>query len=166
MSNRFHAALFTVIAVVWLAPLPAAGQAAADAEALPRIAWGHPDLQGVWDFRTITPLERTNELANKEFFTDEEAAEFEREGALARNADLNRERVVTDRKAVNGTTETADLRLAYNNFWWDRGTRVVGTKRTSLVVDPPNGEDSRPYTGRAGATSRPCSGERTPRGRS
>ena len=61
---------------------------------------------------------------------------------LANNADLNREQkkqVTTDRGLVNGTRESRDLALAYNNFWWDRGDNVVGTRRTSLVIDPPNG---------------------------
>ena len=65
------------------------------------------------------------------------------EGVLARNADLNREEKkeeTTERGLVNGTTESIDLALAYNDFWWDRGTVVVETRRTSLVVDPPNGQ--------------------------
>src|SRR5438105_12964022 len=44
----------------------------------PRTAWGHPDLQGVWDPTTGTPLERPADLAGKEFLTDQEAAERER----------------------------------------------------------------------------------------
>ena len=40
----------------------------------PRTPYGRPDLQGVWDFRTITPLERSKELGTKAFFTAEEAA--------------------------------------------------------------------------------------------
>ena len=48
-------------------------------------------------------------------------------------------KVVTGRGTVNGTTETRDLALAYNDFWWDRGTQVVGTKRTSLIVAPSDG---------------------------
>ena len=72
MSDRFLAALSTVIAVVLLAPLPAVAQApttAADAWTLPRTPDGRPDLQGVWDYRTITPLERPSELAGREFLT-------------------------------------------------------------------------------------------------
>ena len=93
----------------------------------------------MWDFRTVTPLERPAALADKEFLTDEEVAAYEQERVRANNADLNREDVTTDRALVNGTRESADLRLAYNNFWWDRGTQVVGTQRTSLVIDPPDG---------------------------
>ncbi len=103
---------------------------------------GHPDLSGVWDFRTVTPLERPEEFAEKAFLTEEEVAEYAAQRVHANNADLNREekkKTTTTRGQVNGTRESRDLALAYNDFWWDRGTVVVETRRTSLVVDPPNG---------------------------
>ena len=56
------------------APVPVAKKADAPA---PRTPWGHPDLQGTWDYRTITPLERPRELGTKEFYTDEEAKALE-----------------------------------------------------------------------------------------
>ncbi len=88
---------------------------------------GQPDLQGVWSFATITPLERPRELADKEFFTPEEAREYE----IA-----YRERTNKDRR--DGPA-AADVSRAYNDFWWDPGTRVVKTLRTSLVIDPADG---------------------------
>ena len=103
---------------------------------------GRPDLSGIWDFRTVTPLERPEEFADKEYLSEEEVAAYAAERVRANNADLNREQkkqVTTSRGQVNGTRESRDLALAYNNFWWDRGTEVVETRRTSLVVDPPNG---------------------------
>ena len=109
-----------IVAIVSV-PSPALGQS------VPRTSWGHPDLQGTWSTATITPFERPAELAGKEFFTREEAAEFER---------LTLERENRDRR--DGTAE-ADVARAYNDFWWDRGTRVVPTRRTSLVVDPTDG---------------------------
>ena len=72
-----------------------------------------------------------------------EVAAYAAERVQARNADLNRDEkkgTTTDRGQVNGTRESSDLALAYNDFWWDRGTVVVETRRTSLVVDPPSGQ--------------------------
>ena len=84
---------------------------------------GHPDLQGVWNFATVTPLQRPPELAGKErFATDEEAA------AYAKRAALN-----LDRPPAAGDPG------AYNQFWIDAGTSVTRSRRTSLIVDPPDG---------------------------
>ena len=130
-----------VVALALLLAGTAAAQSAGDVAPL-RTAHGHPDLGGVWDFRTVTPLERPEELGDQAFFSEEESAEYAAARVLANNADLNREQkkqVTTDRGLVNGTRESRDLALAYNNFWWDRGDNVVGTRRTSLVIDPPNG---------------------------
>src|SRR5712691_9534432 len=76
--------LALAIGVASLSPLPAAGQSGSPAATttaetwtVPRTADGQPDLQGIWDFRTITPLERPRPLGSKAFFTDEEAAKFE-----------------------------------------------------------------------------------------
>ena len=117
MTERYLAAFVAVAAVALLVPLPAAGQA--------RTSWGDPDLQGIWDFRTLTPLERPDELAGKEVFTEEEAAEFV-EASLAEIAGRDDE-------------VPADIVGNYNQFWFDRGTTVVGTRRTSRIVDPPDG---------------------------
>lgn len=133
MKNGFLAA---AIAIVWAANAPVEGQTAAatakDATArtssAARTAWGHPDLQGVWDYATITPMERPSDLAGKEVFTPEEAAEFERRTLQQRNPDRR-----------DGGAQ-ADVSRAYNQFWWDYGTKVVGTRRTSLVVDPLDGK--------------------------
>ncbi len=107
-----------------------------------RTSDGHPNLIGVWDFRTVTPLERPEEFADKEFLTEEEVAAYAAERVRANSADLDREEKkirTTARAVVNGTRESEDLRFAYNDFWWDRGTVVVETRRTSLVIDPPDG---------------------------
>jgi len=93
-------------------------------KAIPRVADGHPDLQGVWGFATVTPMERPAELGEKVVLTDAEAAEFETQTALRNNRDLN---------VPAGNVGD------YNNFWYDRGTKVVEDKRTALIVDPPNG---------------------------
>src|SRR6266851_2242380 len=111
---------------------------AAKTSAALRTAWGAPNLEGIWDFRTITPMERPPELAGKATLTAEETAEYERKINEQRNADARHDTKVTG--TANGTAVTGDVALAYNDFWWDRGTKVIGTRRTSLVIDPPDGK--------------------------
>ena len=88
----------------------------------PRSAWGEPDLQGVWSYATITPLERPDSQAGKDVLSDEEVAALDKEA-----------RTGADRR--DGTPE-ADLARAYNAFWYDRGK---SDGRTSLIVDPADG---------------------------
>ena len=107
------------VAAVVIGSAPAAGQEA------PRTPWGAPDLQGVWDFRTLTPMERPEELEAKDVYTEEEAAAFEAR-RLAEFAAMDEE-------------EPADIVGNYNQFWFDRGDTVVQTNRTSLVTDPADG---------------------------
>ncbi len=136
MTHRGQAAAIAVIAGVALMPMFAGAQTA-DA-AGPRTPWGHPDLQGTWDYRTLTPLERPVELGDKAFLTEEEAATLEQE-TLARNEFLlNRASQPTS--ASDQVDRRADGTPGfYNNFWLDRGTTAIATRRTSLVVDPANG---------------------------
>ena len=112
-----------LIVMAGLIPISAFSQA----KAL-RTPDGQPDLQGIWSFATITPFERPAELAGKEFFTPKEAADYEQEILKRNNMDRR-----------DGPAET-DVRRAYNDFWWDRGTRIVKTRRTSLIIDPPDGK--------------------------
>jgi hypothetical protein len=89
-----------------------------------------PDLEGVWNFATLTPLERPAQFSDREVITDGEAAAYVRD-LLERN---NRDR-------RDGGAEV-DVARAVNDGWFDRGTalaRVNGRFRTSLIVDPPNG---------------------------
>ena len=87
-----------------------------------RTAWGDPDLQGMWSYATVTPLERAGGEAGKQVLRDEEVAALDVEA-----------RTGADRR--DGTAE-ADLARAYNAFWYDRGK---SDGRTSLIVDPPDG---------------------------
>jgi hypothetical protein len=86
-----------------------------------------PDIQGIWTNVTVTPLERPANLRDKAFFTPQEAADFEKEVIYRNNADRR-----------DGGAD-ADVGRAYNDAWYDRGTKVVKTLRTSLIVDPPDG---------------------------
>lgn len=95
-----------------------------------RTAWGDPDLQGIWNNSTLTPFQRPQELENREFLSDEEIAELE-ERTADRNDRLWREPA--------RRTETGGNVGAYNNFWMERGTTVVPTRRTSIIVDPIDG---------------------------
>ena len=102
----------------------AAGKAPAEKRwKVPRTPWGHPDLQGIWNNGTTTPLERPRDLENREFLSDEEWAARAKESAT--------------RADTRPDDPLADVELAYNNEWWDRG---VPLKRTSLIIDPPNGK--------------------------
>src|SRR5262245_23825027 len=109
---------------------PATGAASAAAPAAkkawkaPRTVDGQPDLQGVWNFSTVTPLERPSDLSGKQVLTDEEAEEFEKTEA---------------EKADHDKNPPADIVGNYNEFWYDGNKKVVGTKRTSLIVDPADG---------------------------
>jgi len=92
----------------------------------PRTADGRPDLQGLWDFAQLTPFERPGDFAGKQTLTDEEAEEFAQK------------RIETTHKDKRDGGAAADVERAYNDFWWDFGTRVA--KQPSLVVDPPDGK--------------------------
>jgi hypothetical protein len=92
-----------------------------------RTADGQPDLQGIWDFATITPMERPPEHAGKEFLTEQEAKDW----AGKRLAELSYDR----RDGGN----SANLGRGYNEYWTERGA-VIKTRRTSLVIDPPDGK--------------------------
>jgi hypothetical protein len=138
MRNRTAVVCLAGVAV--LSTVIVSGQAPGRTS-VPRTPDGKPDLQGIWDFRTVTPMERPAEFANKPVLTEKEAADYEKRITEQRNADSNRdESKKTSRGQVNGTEITADVALAYNDFWWDRGTKVIGSRRTSLVIDPPDGK--------------------------
>jgi hypothetical protein len=93
-------------------------------EAPRRTPWGDPDLEGIWTNATLTPLQRPPELASKEFFTAEEAKQFQRTRIEQTNA---------DRPLPPGQVG------AYNDAFFERGSSIVRSRRTSLVIDPPDG---------------------------
>jgi hypothetical protein len=106
-----------------------------DAWTAPRTPWGDPDLQGIWTAGYIvTPLERPSEFAGKEFLTDEEVAALEQVAAGTFGVGAGAGRVP---RPARGTD--ADVAGAYNDVFAGRGSKVVRTKRSSLIVDPKDG---------------------------
>ena len=112
-----------------LAPAHLSAQSSTSKEWAPgRTPEGQPDIEGIWTTATLTPLERPPEFAGKEFLTRQEAAEYVKRTLAEANSDRR-----------DGGAQ-ADLQRNYNEAWRDRGTTVVATRRTSLIVDPPNGK--------------------------
>ncbi len=91
----------------------------------PRTAWGSPDLQGLWTSATLTPLERPQQQFDRTELTDEQAAELEQQSA--------------ERRAASDGRSTPGNVGGYNQVWLDAGTRITDSRRTSLIVDPPEG---------------------------
>ena len=128
------AVILAVTVLLKLTPTAVAGQAPAvrattgsapKTAAAPKTSWGEPDLQGVWTDDFQTPLQRAARYANKELFTDGERAELDRQRA----AILRR-----DQRVEIGSER--DVAGAYNAVF--QSIKHTG-KRTSLVVDPPDG---------------------------
>lgn len=99
---------------------PAAAKAS---KSVPRTPWGHPDLQGTWDYRTITPLERPQQYGDRAFLTDKEVKELEDRAG----------------RRMDAPPETITPGLNHAQWWTDPGRYVDSAHRTSLIVDPPNG---------------------------
>jgi hypothetical protein len=104
--------------------------------AVARTPWGDPDLQGTWDFTTITPLQRPAELAGREFLTESEAAALEKQ--------INARRFQNEEQSPgslgNAPRVESDPGIYNLGWWWEpNGRKLVRTRRTSLVVDPADG---------------------------
>ena len=123
--NRHGICIAAIAAVaVLLACVPAAGQQPNATP--PRTAWGHPDLQGVYTFSTLTPLERPATVAAKETYTETELAELEERNARQRE---ERENAAPDPNRPPGTYD----------LFWTSGEQGRLTGRTSLIIDPQDG---------------------------
>jgi hypothetical protein len=133
MNRRFVSSVGVAL-VAAIVSFPAlAGQALkappkATTRAVAHTPWGDPDLQGVWNDATSTPLARPGGVSDKQVLTDEEAADFQRE--LAYN-------LTRDRR--DGGPQV-DVNRAYNEHWMDaRRLTITKDHRTSLIIDPPDG---------------------------
>ena len=126
MSYRVLTSVGPAIALLALLPAIALGQrGAADRWTAPRTSWGAPHLQGLWTSATLTPLERPRRQSQRVRLTDEEAAALERQSEERRAA--------SDGKSAPGSVG------GYNQGWMDAGTQITDSRRTSLVVAPPEG---------------------------
>jgi hypothetical protein len=94
---------------------------------VPRTPWGHPDLQGVWDYWTFTPLERPKEYANKAVLTDAEHAELVK-------------RLSGQAAALDSQVASSGDTGAYSQEAWTDRARGTALKQTSLLVDPLDGK--------------------------
>jgi len=89
-----------------------------------KTAWGDPDLQGVWDYKTITPLERPANFGDRQFLTDEEVKQLEANAAKRLNSPPD---------------ENSPQGLVHAPYMTDPGQKVDEDRRTSLIIDPPDG---------------------------
>lgn len=122
----------SLIAGALLAPVVAA-RPGEDGAAIPRTPAGRPDLEGVWNFATLTPLQRPKNLADRPFLTEEEAA------AIEARATARAERNAEPRDPARGPLPVGGRIGSYNSFWTDEASRIEEDRRTSLIVDPPDG---------------------------
>lgn len=138
MNIRSKLGVATVLAIV-------AASASGD---VPMKTWGKPSLEGTWDFRTATPLNRRD--PEKEFWTEAEIAEMEkgiREGRA--------QSAVSEGEVREGLDGQRDVDVGYNSGFLELAGTFDKSLRTSLIIDPPNGrmpamlpaarERNRPY---------------------
>ncbi len=126
MRSQYFAllgALSAVLVIVLVAPATVAGQAL-------RTPWGEPDLQGIWNNRFVTPLERPKEFGTREFLTEDEIAAAERQ--------LVEQAKRPGRDSREGAGSERDVARAYNEHWFGDPSLLRG-RRTSQIADPPDG---------------------------
>ena len=124
---RASRSLTSLVVVVVALAAPAAVGGQGPASETPRTPWGDPDLQGIWEYWTFTPLQRPDDLADRAELTAEEAAAV---GEQSRQAALNRDREGPD----DGDTG------AYGQEVWTERSRATALTQASLIVDPPDGK--------------------------
>ncbi len=133
---------------------PAAPQQTAAKPKVQRLADGHPDLQGTYDVATLTPVDRPRAVKNL-VLTEQEAVameKYEAQRQVKNDAPLQADRGAPP---VGGETTTPKSYLefleqagggvvgGYNNFWLAGGDHVIrvdGQPRSSIIVDPPDGQ--------------------------
>ena len=132
MNHRFFVALVAVL----IAPTLALAQSGNTDMPL-RTPDGQPDISGIFTFRTLTPLERPAALEGQETLSAEDAAQFEASERVRLNRDLFDP--VDGAPSAGYQSRAEGGVLSYNEFWYERGIELTSDKRTSLVIDPPEG---------------------------
>src|SRR5688572_13890424 len=141
MSRRLQISLGVIAIVVvamsilaaqgrwsWLPGTRTAGAGDGEDWTPPRTPWGDPDLQGIYNYGTSTPLQRPQQVGDKQVLSDEEAEALQQD--IARRLDRDRR---------DGGAQ-ADVSRSYNEIWMDPARmKLTADKRTSLIVDPPDG---------------------------
>ena len=139
--TRVCAPLFRVCVCLVLVVPPVAAQSDSPVQ---RTSYGDPDIQGLFTFRTLTPLQRpvidsgaSASLAGKAALTAEEAAAYE----ASRRKELNRDTqdLSVHAPGVRYQSLAEGGVGGYNEFWYERGIELTSDHRTSLIVDPPDG---------------------------
>ena len=128
MHTHLSRACWSILVAAGLATQPVAAQERepdVQAWTAPRTAWGAPDLQGIWDYRTLTPLERPDQFGGREFLSSEEVADLEQQRR--------------DRPDGRPPGDARTAPSVHAPYWLDYGTRAVSSGRSSLIVDPPDG---------------------------
>ena len=132
MNHRFFIALVAGM----IAPALALAQSGNTDMPL-RTPDGQPDISGIFTFRTLTPLERPAALEGQETLSAEDAAQFEASERVRLNRDLFDP--VDGAPSAGYQSRAEGGVLSYNEFWYERGIELTSDKRTSLVIDPPEG---------------------------
>src|SRR5215475_2982841 len=133
--NRLLVSGFAWLTAVILSSAPIAAQSRSSTPA--RTADGKPNLAGIYSFSTITPLQRPQALAGKATLSDDEAVAFEASENTRQNRDLFDP--VKGQPSAGYASRAEGGVLSYNEFWYERGSKLTNDRRTSLIVDPPSG---------------------------
>ena len=122
-------------AAIVLALVPVAAAQSDDLTMPMRTPDGQPDVSGTFTFRTLTPFQRPTRFEGRDTLAPEEAAAFE----ASERTRLNRDLFDPETGAAGYRPRSEGGVLSYNEFWYERGIELTSDKRTSLVVDPPDG---------------------------
>ena len=122
-------------AAIVLALVPMAAAQSGEPTMPMRTPDGQPDVSGTFTFRTLTPFQRPAQFDGRGNLTPEEAAAFE----ASERTRLNRDLFDPETGAAGYRPRSEGGVLSYNEFWYERGIELTSDKRTSLVVDPPDG---------------------------